>query len=161
MRVTLRTPLPSARITNTSSPPSRSDMNAIRSPSGDTAGHWSRPGCAVRFVSSPPSAAMRAISKSPARLAPKASQRPSGDQLGYSLSSSARVSRRALPPPASITHSSCVPSREDMKAIRRPSGETAGDQSATPGLRVRLRRPLPSRRIRQMSPSSPRGGLTR
>ena len=132
-------------------------MKAICLPSGDHAGHLSSPGVfgevallAARRVDPQDLEVAAAVAAERERAAV-------GRPVGYSLSSPARVSWRWFAPSASISHSSCA----DMYAIVRPSGENAGDQSGTSGLRVRLRLPVPSARMSQMSPASSRGGFTR
>ncbi len=86
---------------------------------------------------------------------------PSGLQVGYSFEPASFVSRRLRVPSGRMVQMSRPPSRAEKNAIDRPSGDHAGDQSAIPGLLVRLRGFPPLAGTTMMSPSSPRGGLSR
>jgi hypothetical protein len=64
-------------------------------------------------------------------------------------------------PSGFMSQRSRPPARMEKNAIVRPSGDHAGDQSATPGLFVRLLGVPPPEATTMISLSSPRGGFAR
>ena len=101
------------------------------------------------------------MSNSPCPVLWNTIDRPFGLQDGYSFSDPSLVRRRLFEPSGLITQMSRPPARIEKKAIERRSGDQAGDQSATPGLFVRLRGVPPLAGTITMSPSSPRRGSAR
>ena len=151
--------MPSARIRSSSHRSPVSRPKAIHSPSGDQAAPNSVSGVDVRSVRSPsPSTTTRSYLPP---LAPEQTNRPSGDGAAYSHQPS--PIRRWSEPSAAIDHSCGWPGLSRwLEYTMRPSVDQVGAQLRSSGDRVRLRRPVPSTRITQMSASSLSArGLTR
>src|SRR5919201_5168039 len=109
---------------------SRTDVNAIRDPSGDQAGQPSGPGESVSWTGSVPSTSTAQMSYSPDRLPPmNGIRRPSGDHVGYSTQRSVGIRRRCEPSGSTRNPPIGCPSLVELNTIQSPVGDHAGPQS--------------------------------
>ena len=131
--------LPSARMIQIDSRPSRVDEKTMRDPSGENIGSRSSARPSVSGVSPLPSARATKMTRCPSRVFSNTMRVPSGDHCRCALATMLSVMRVAPEPSAFITQSSHVADCCAPKASFVPSGDQSGKRFCSARVVSRVR----------------------